>query len=92
MANSADEHPKYQCVSFHVEDVPDYVDRNNPGTGAIPLAVELFQIQPQDFNQKHTGRYYGRGKYGYVFEVEVVWDVAQNISVRNHPAVLNVFE
>lgn len=100
MANSSDvklqangeARPTFQCVSFHIDDIPADANTSDPGRLAIDLATRLFELQPKDLNPKHTGKYYGRGKYGHVFEVQVIWDVGINISVRNHPAVLNIFE
>lgn len=100
MANSSDvklqangeARPTYQCVSFHIDDIPEGANTSDPGRLAIDLATQMFELQPKDLNPKHNGKYYGRGKYGHVFEVQVIWDVGINISVRNHPAVLHIFE
>ena len=89
---NGDARPLFQCVSFHVDEIPDDADRSDPGKLAIALATKIFDLQPKDLNPKHPGKYYGRGKYGHVFEVQVIWDVGINISVRNNPAVLNIFE
>lgn len=89
---NGDARPLFQCVSFHVDEIPAEIDRSDPGKVAIELATKMFDLQPKDLNPKHPGKYYGRGKYGHVFEVQVIWDVGINISVRNNPAVLHIFE
>ena len=80
------------CVAFYVPEKPPYFNAEKPGLAAIQLAQEMFTLPPSDFNPKHGGRYYGHGKYGYTFEVQVKWESAQALSVRNIPEILNIFE
>jgi hypothetical protein len=83
---------EYQNVSFFVPQLPEYFDAKNPGAAAIKLAMEKFGFADVDFNPKHTGRYYGPGKYGQVFEVQLKFVLAQTLSAKNHPDILNIFE
>jgi hypothetical protein len=83
---------EYQNVAFFQPDKPAYFDIKNPGASAVRLAMEMFGFQAVDFNPAHLGRFYGRGKYGYTFEVQVKYPQAQTLAGKNHPDVLNIFE
>lgn len=84
--------PEYQNVAFFTPAMPEYFDTKNPGASAIRLATEKFGFTDVDFNPKHTGRFYGQGKYGYTFEVQIKFTLAQVLAAKCHPEVLNIFE
>ncbi|MEZ0223754.1 MAG: hypothetical protein ACAH83_04310 [Alphaproteobacteria bacterium] len=84
--------PEYQNVAFFTQTMPDYFDEKNPGASAIRLAGEKFGFADADFNPKHTGRFYGQGKYGYTFEVQIKFTLAQVLASKQHPDILNIFE
>ncbi len=79
-------------VAFCTPEKPPYFNPQTPGAAAVQLAQEKFHLPPADFNPKHGGRYYGQGKYGYTFEVQIKWESAQALAVKNYPDVLNIFE
>lgn len=88
---SLDEKPEYQTVAFFSPTLPAGFNERNPGEAIYHLAGEKFGFSPADFNPKTIGRYHGAGKYGFTFEVEVKWLVAEALAAKNHPSVLNIF-
>jgi hypothetical protein len=89
---NGDARPQFQCVSFYVEEIPEGSNTGDPNRLAVDLAIKMFEFQLKDFNVKLPGRYYGRGRYGHTFEVQVGWDAANALAAKSHPNVLNVFE
>jgi hypothetical protein len=83
--------PDYQNVAFFSQTVPPGFDERNPGTAVVQLAREKFGFSPDDFNPGHGGRFYGASKFGFTFEVQVKWAIAEALAGKSHPSVLNIF-
>jgi hypothetical protein len=83
---------EFQFISFFTNVIPEYCDRKAPAGCAMRLARELFGLAEADFNPKHTGRFYGQGKYGFTFEVQVKNAQAQTLAGKNHPNVYHIYE
>lgn len=91
MKTEAEPKSEYQNVAFFGETLPPGTDPANANASAVGLACEKFGFKPEDFNPTHGGRVYGPGKYGFTFEVQVKWAVAESLAGKNHPHVLNIF-
>ncbi len=91
MKNATEPRPEYQNVAFFNLTVPTGFDERNPGGAVLLMASEKFGFSPDDFNPGHGGRFYGASKYGFTFEVQVKWAVAENLSAKSHPSVLSIF-
>ena len=90
--NLDQQRPEYLHVAFFSEVLPDGFDqRQSPSSASITLACEKFGFTPQDFNPAHGGRFWGASKYGFTFEVEVKWALAEALAGKNLPYVLNIF-
>ena len=82
----------FYTVAFCSAEKPAYFDPQKPGAAAVQLAQEKFSLPPADFNPKHGGRFYGEGRNGFTFEVQIKWESAQALAVKSYPDVLNIFE
>jgi hypothetical protein len=94
MSTNTDRAPKapYNYVAFAVPEVPAYFDPQKPDAAAVQLAQELFGLPPTDFNQKHGGRFWGEGKFGFVFEVLIKIESSQALAVKALPQILDIYE
>lgn len=82
----------FQLVAFFTDEKPDYFDPSKPGVAAKQLATDLFEIKPTDLHPTHPGKYYGRGNYGFVFEVQVKTSIALVLAAKNLNNVLQVYQ
>ncbi|MEZ0262735.1 MAG: hypothetical protein ACAH80_17145 [Alphaproteobacteria bacterium] len=82
----------FQLVAFYIEEKPAYFDSSQPGSAAKQLATDLFDIKQTDLNPAHPGKYYGKGNYGFVFEVQVKTSIALVLATRNLSNVLQVYQ
>lgn len=83
--------PDYQNVAFFCPAMPAGFDERNPGKAVLQIACEKFGFSPDDFNVSHGGRFYGESKFGFTFEVQVKWAVAEALAGKSHPSVLHIF-
>lgn len=90
----SEQQPKanFYLVAFFVDKLPAYFTADKAGQAAVQLAQEMYRLQPNDFQPKHGGRYYGQGKYGHTFEVQIKREAAEALAVNNPPSILNIFE
>jgi len=82
----------FQLVAFYIVDKPEYFDSSKPGAAAKQLITELFDIKQTDLHPTHPGKYYGRGNYGFVFEVQVKTSIALVLAAKNLSNVLQVYQ
>jgi hypothetical protein len=82
----------FQFVAFYTAEKPAYFDAAQPGTAAKQLAADLFGINLTDLDPAHPGKFYGKGKYGFTFEVHLKTSVALVLAAKNDLQVLNVYQ
>jgi hypothetical protein len=82
----------FQFVAFCTAERPAYFDKAAPGAAARQLAVECFGFREVDLNPAHPGKYYGQGKYGHTFEVQVKTPIALTLASKNDKNVLNIYQ
>lgn len=83
---------EFQLISFYIVDKPEYFDSSQPGAAAKQLATDLFDIKQTDLHPTHPGKYYGKGNYGFVFEVQVKTSIALVLATKNLSNVLQVYQ
>ncbi len=82
----------YLNVAFFIPQMPPTFDAAAPGAMAQQLASEMFGFAAADYNPKYGGSFFGHGKYGYVFEVQVRRVLADTLASKNHPDILRIFD